>query len=291
MTFSAPHDVVRDCVARALGEDLDAVGDLTAALLDQEALGELVIRSREVGVIAGQACVVETFAQLDASVVVDVVSDDGSRVEPGQVITRISGRLCVILTGERTALNFLGHLSGVASATAAMVEIVRAVAPETKVLDTRKTTPGLRVLEKAAVRAGGGTHHRMNLSDALLIKDNPLGFLSIAEAVERAQTLWPGKAIEVEVEDLAQLTEAAHAGATSVLLDNMSPDQAKEATVLARSLNPGLLVEVSGGITLENAAAYAAAGVDLISSGALTHSIKNLDLGLDVLGPESAKGR
>jgi nicotinate-nucleotide pyrophosphorylase (carboxylating) len=280
--MSAPHSVVRDAVRRALREDLEPLGDLTASLLDDSAQGRLAIATRQRGVIAGQDCVVETFWQLDPSIEVEVLADDGSLVEPGELVTRISGPLAPILTGERTALNFLGHLSGVATQTRAMVDAVAAVSSTTRVLDTRKTTPGLRSLEKAAVRAGGGTNHRANLSDAILIKDNHLGSMTIAEAISRAKASWPGRNVEVECDTLAQLEEAAKAGATSVLLDNMSPEQALEATKLARSLAPSMLVEVSGGVTLESAADYARAGVDLISSGALTHSVRCLDLGLDL---------
>ena len=194
----------------------------------------------------------------------------------------MTGLLAPILSAERTALNFLGHLSGVATATARVVAAVEAVSTTTRVLDTRKTTPGLRSLEKAAVRAGGGRNHRANLSDAILLKDNHLGAISIDEAVRRAKDRWPGRNVEVECDSIEQVVEAATAEATSVLLDNMSPAEAGEAATLARSIHPGILVEVSGGITLETVAAFAAVGVDLISVGALTHSAPNLDLGLDL---------
>ena len=162
-----------------------------------------------------------------------------------------------------------------------MVAAVRAVAPGVRVLDTRKTTPGLRSLEKAAVRAGGGTNHRANLSDAVLLKDNHLGALSITEAVAEAKRRWPGRNVEVECDTLDQVREAASARATSVLLDNMDPGTAAQAATLAKELFAEILVEVSGGITLETAPAYAQAGVDLLSMGALTHSSPTLDLGLD----------
>ena len=209
------------------------------------------------------------------------MGDDGGRVAPGDVVARVNGPMHAILSAERTALNFLGHLSGIATQTAAMVAAVREVSASTRVLDTRKTTPGLRGLEKAAVRAGGGTNHRVNLSDAVLIKDNHLGVIGITEAVHKAKALWPGRNVEVECDVLDQVKEAAEAGATSVLLDNMTPAQAGEAASLARSIAPTMLIEVSGRITIDNAAAYAAVGVDLISSGSLTHSVRSLDLGLD----------
>ena len=282
MIVPAPISVVREAVARALAEDLEPLGDLTAALIDEDARASLVIASREAGVIAGTDCVVEAFAQLDARVEVSIVTPDGTVVRPGDVVARVSGPMRSILSSERTALNFLGHLSGVATQTASVVAAVRAVSPTVLILDTRKTTPGLRSLEKAAVRAGGGTNHRANLSDAVLIKDNHLGALSITEAVGRARSMWPGRNVEVECDTEAQVREAAAAGASSVLLDNMTPAQASKAAELARSVAPAILVEVSGGITEATAPAYAAAGVDLISLGSLTHSVRNLDLGLDL---------
>ncbi len=282
MIVPAPISVVREAVARALAEDLEPLGDLTAALIDEDARASLVIASREAGVIAGTDCVVEAFAQLDARVEVSIVTPDGTAVRPGDVVARVSGPMRSILSSERTALNFLGHLSGVATQTASVVAAVRAVSPTVLILDTRKTTPGLRSLEKAAVRAGGGTNHRANLSDAVLIKDNHLGALSITEAVGRARSMWPGRNVEVECDTEAQVREAAAAGASSVLLDNMTPAQASKAAELARSVAPAILVEVSGGITEATAPAYAAAGVDLISLGSLTHSVRNLDLGLDL---------
>jgi nicotinate-nucleotide pyrophosphorylase (carboxylating) len=281
--MDAPRRTVVEAVERALAEDLEPLGDLTASLLDPDATGTLVVATREPGVIAGQDCAVEAFAQIDPTLVVEVVAPDGSTVEPGDVILRVTGRLAPILTAERTALNFLGHLSGIATATRRVVEAVAAVSSTTTVLDTRKTTPGLRSLEKAAVRSGGGRNHRANLSDAILIKDNHLGGISITEAVTRAKASWPGRFVEVECDEAAQAVEAARSGATAVLLDNMTPDEAGRVAALARAEAPGILVEVSGGITLDTAPAYAGAGIDLLSVGALTHSAMRLDLGLDLI--------
>lgn len=288
--MDTPHHLVVNAVRLALAEDLEPLGDLTASLLDPETTGTLVVVAREAGVVAGQACAVEAFAQVDPSIAVTVVAPDGTRLAPGDVLLRVSGRLAPILTAERTALNFLGHLSGVATATRAVVDAVAAVSSTTTVLDTRKTTPGLRSLEKAAVRAGGGRNHRANLSDAILIKDNHLGGLSITEAVNRARAAWPGRFVEVECDDPAQAIEAATAGATAILLDNMTPAEAGEAAILARSIAPGILVEVSGGITIMTAPAYAAAGIDLLSVGALTHSSPRLDLGLDLVDDPTPEG-
>jgi nicotinate-nucleotide pyrophosphorylase (carboxylating) len=285
VTLGPPASAVREAVARALAEDLEPLGDLTAALIDPAVQARLVIAARQAGVIAGMDCVLEAFAQVDPALEVRVMAGDGTAVAPGEVVADVHGAMRSILSAERTALNFLGHLSGVATQTAAAVAAVSAVAQEVRVLDTRKTTPGLRALEKAAVRAGGGTNHRASLSDAVLIKDNHLGALGIAEAVERARALWPGRNVEVECDTVEQVAEAARARATSVLLDNMTPEEARDAAALARSIHPEVLVEVSGGITVETAPAYAAAGVDLISLGSLTHSVENLDFGLD-LTPE-----
>ena len=289
MPVPATRAAIVAAVTRALAEDLEPLGDLTAALIDPATTATLIIAARQHGVIAGQDCAVEAFAQMDPAIEVHVDAPDGTVVAPGDVVTTVRGPMAAILSAERTALNFLGHLSGIATQTAAVVAAVRAVSATTRVLDTRKTTPGLRALEKAAVRAGGGTNHRANLSDAVLIKDNHLGALEITDAVARAATLWPGRTIEVECDTLDQVIEAARAGATSVLLDNMSPDEAAHAATVARAESPGILVEVSGGITLATAPAYAAAGVDLISLGALTHSVTTLDLGLDLTRHEGGE--
>ena len=288
--MDVPRRTVTDAVARALAEDLEPLGDLTASLLDQDATAMLVVVAREPGVVAGQDCAVEAFAQVDPTITAEVLAPDGSLLVPGDVLLRVTGRLAPILTAERTALNFLGHLSGVATATRAVVDAVAAVSPTTTVLDTRKTTPGLRSLEKAAVRAGGGRNHRANLSDAILIKDNHLGGISITEAVTRARAAWPGRFVEVECDTPEQAVEAGIAGATAVLLDNMTPEQAGATAVRARAASPAILVEVSGGITLTTAAAYAAAGVDLLSVGALTHSSPRLDLGLDLVRDTTPEG-
>ena len=196
-----------------------------------------------------------------------------------------------ILTAERTALNFLGRLSGVATLTAQFVSAAHDSNPSVAVLDTRKTTPGLRVLEKAAVRAGGGTSHRSGLSDAVLVKDNHLAGTSIADAVRRARALWPGRMVEIECDALDQVAQAARAGADAVLLDNMDPGTVVEAIAVAHMDAPGpILTEVSGGVTLATIGAYAAAGPDRISVGALTHSAPVLDLGLDLIWTKAGTG-
>ena len=277
-----PRAAVVDAVTRAIAEDVLPLGDLTAGLIAADRRAAVDVVSRAHGVMAGRACAVEAFAQIDAAVTVTWLVPDGSTVAPGTVVAAVEGPLRSILTAERTALNFLGHLSGVATLTRAYVEVVRAANPATRVLDTRKTTPGLRALEKAAVRAGGGHNHRGNLSEAVLVKDNHLDGTTIAEAVHRAGAMWPGRMVEVECDRLDQVDQAIAAGATVLMLDNMGPDLVAEAVARVRAAGSTALVEVSGGVTLESAPALAAAGADLLSAGALTHSAPVLDLGLDL---------
>jgi nicotinate-nucleotide pyrophosphorylase (carboxylating) len=274
--------VVAEAVARALAEDLLPLGDLTAALVPAEATAHLAIVSRSAGVVAGRACALEAFRQVDPTLEVRWRIGDGGAVVPGDHVAEVVGPLRSILTAERTVLNFLGHLSGVATLTRRYVDAVRAANPATRVLDTRKTTPGLRALEKAAVRAGGGHNHRGSLSDAVLVKDNHLAGLSIGAAVARAKDLWPGRMVEVECDHPAQVDEAVAAGATVIMLDNMTSEEVAGCVSRLRAAGVDTLVEVSGGVTLETAPGLAAAGADLISVGALTHSAPVLDLGFDL---------
>jgi nicotinate-nucleotide pyrophosphorylase (carboxylating) len=243
--------------------------------------------AREGGRIAGVACAHEVFTQVDPALEVNWAHRDGAAVEPGWVIGSVSGPLAPILTAERTALNFLGHLSGIATLTAAYVAAA-AEGGAAQVWDTRKTNPGLRTLEKAAVRAGGGRNHRGNLSDWILLKDNHLAGLSISEAVARCSDLWPARTIHIECDRIDQMTEAIEAGAHAVLLDNMSADEVRACVVEAERLAGGArrcVLEVSGGVTLETIADYAATGVDLISIGRITNSAPVLDIGLDIGHP------
>lgn len=275
--FDAPITALREAAARALAEDLGVLGDLTStALIPADAAGSGRFVARRPGVLAGTAVATEVFAQLDPAVTVAWAAADGVVLEAGQEVGAVTGPLRSLLTGERSALNFLGHLSGIATLTRAYVE---ATGGQSRIRDTRKTTPGLRALEKAAVRAGGGSNHRGNLSDAVLIKDNHLRHCTVAEAVGRARTRWPGAVVEVECDTLDQLLEAKAAGADLALLDNMTPEEVAKAVVLADGAVP---LEVSGRVTLETVAAYAAAGADLISVGALTHSAPVLDIALDL---------
>jgi nicotinate-nucleotide pyrophosphorylase (carboxylating) len=279
-----PMQAVRAAVRAALAEDLGGLGDLSAALVPSAKTASLAIVARQAGVIAGELCAKEAFGLLDDGLKVLWHLPDGSSVAAGGLVAEVAGTLRSILTAERTVLNFLGRLSGVATLTRRYVDAVGSVNQTTRVLDTRKTTPGLRALEKAAVRAGGGHNHRFGLFDAVLIKDNHLAGLGIADAVERARAMWPGRAVEIECDRIEQVEEACRAAASAVLLDNMSVEQAAACVELVGGLRPdgSTLVEVSGGVTVQSAPRYAAVGVDLISVGALTHSAPALDLGLDL---------
>ncbi len=281
-----PSHAVRAAVALALAEDLTPLGDLTSALLPAGATAVADFIPRQDGVLAGTACGAEAFAQLDPAVEVVWAAADGDLVTAGQVVGTVSGPMASVLTGERTALNFLCHLSGVATFTRRFADAAAAGGPA-RIWDTRKTTPGLRMLQKAAVRAGGAVNHRGNLSDWVMFKDNHLAVLGIAEAVALAKATWPGRLVHVEATNLDELTQALEAGADAVLLDNMTPEKASEAVALAESWAGGHggrrpLLECSGGITIETAAAYAATGVDLLSTSQITQSAPALDIGLDL---------
>jgi nicotinate-nucleotide pyrophosphorylase (carboxylating) len=275
--FDPPRATVRALVALALAEDLGVLGDITSvACIADDAEGRARFVARTEGVVAGTAAAAETFHQVDALLSVRWRIADGGAVEAGDEIGSVEGPLRSILTGERVALNFMTHLSGVASLTR---RFVRATHGRARILDTRKTLPGLRAFEKAAVRAGGGFNHRESLSDAVLIKDNHLVGLGVTGAIERARSRWPNRIVEVECDSLEQVAEAKSAGPDIVLLDNMTPDLVRQAVAL---LGGSAQIEVSGTVPLELVGAYADAGADYISVGALTHSARVLDIGLDV---------
>lgn len=271
--------LIDDAVRRALAEDLGDIGDITTdsvILPDRQAVA--VVAARKAGVVAGLPVAMRVFQIVDETLHLTPRLADGAHVVPGAILMEISGTARSLLKAERVALNFLGHLSGVATATG---EIAAAIAhTKTKVCCTRKTTPGLRALEKYAVRCGGGVNHRMGLFDAVLIKDNHIAAAGgVTQAIERAKAgTSRGIKLEVEVDNLAQLDEAMAVGVDQILLDNMSSDQLKEAVarVAGRAVT-----EASGSITRATAAAIAEAGVDLISVGWITHSAPCLDLGLD----------
>ena len=269
----------------ALDEDLRLGPDVTTlTTVPADAHGTAEVVSRQEGVISGvdaALAAVRTLAgRLGTAVEAEVVTPDGTHVQPGDTVLRLAGPIQTLLTAERTLLNFLGQLSGVATATAQWVAAVEGTGA--RIRDTRKTVPGLRALQKAAVVHGGGVNHRMALGDAALIKDNHVAAAgSVRAAFEAVKAAAPEIPVEVECDTIAQVREAIEVGAQLVLLDNMSPDSMREAVNLCRPA--GVKTEASGGLTLDTARAVAATGVDYISIGALTHSAKVLDLGLDLL--------
>lgn len=277
MVSSKPE--LDEVVAQALREDLGPSGtDITTrSIVDLELKGEAVIVARQPGVLAGVEVAVRVFELMRPACEYRAPLVDGARVQSGDEVAHISGPLASLLTAERTALNFLQRLSGIATITRRYADAL-APYPMVTLLDTRKTTPGLRLLERAAVRAGGGHNHRDGLWDAILIKDNHVAAAGgVRPAIERARRA--GMAIEVEVENLDQLQEALSAGAEIVLLDNMTPELMRRAVEITAARAK---LEASGGMTLEGAVAAAKAGVDRISVGALTHSAPALDLSLEV---------
>ncbi len=285
MTPDLPDALVRPVVEAALAEDLGRAGDVTAALLDADARLALAFVARRPGVAAGLACARLAIHALDPAARFEAVVADGDALAPGEVLARVEGNARAMLSAERTALNLVGRLSGVATLTAAYVRAVEGTGA--RILDTRKTTPGLRALEKHAVRCGGGTNHRFGLDDAILIKDNHVAACGgVAEALRRARSTagWL-TAVEVEVDRLDQLDEAWPFTPDVVLLDNLPPDALREAVRRrdAAGLKGRTRLEASGGVSLETVRALAETGVDGISVGALTHSAPVLDIGLDAL--------
>ncbi|MBC2884457.1 carboxylating nicotinate-nucleotide diphosphorylase [Ochrobactrum sp. CM-21-5] len=271
--------IVEPLVRAALLEDLGLAGDVTSnAVVPEDHRSAMLFSLRQPGTVAGLDVAETAFRLVDPDVRFERVARDGDALEKGAMVARVSGFSRSILAGERTALNFLGHLSGVATATTGLVKAVQGT--KAAIVCTRKTMPGLRALQKYAVRAGGGMNHRFALYDAVLIKDNHIAVAgSVREAIERAKTgAGHMVKIEVEVDTLEQLDEAMSVGVDAVLLDNMTPDQLREAVGI---IDRRAISEASGGITPQTVAAVAASGVDLISVGWTTHSAPNLDIGLD----------
>ena len=277
-----PTIMIEPLVRAALLEDLGRAGDITTdAIVPAEARAATALVARQPGVVAGLDLALLAFRLVDPAIETTVERGDGSRVAPGDVIATVAGPARGILTAERVALNFLCHLSGVASATADIADAIRA--HRTRVTCTRKTMPGLRALQKYAVRVGGGSNHRFGLDDAVLIKDNHVAVAGgIKPAIARARAaIGHLVKIEVEVDNLAQLEEALAIGVDAVLLDNMSPETLRRAVAM---VDRRAITEASGRITPQTAPAIAASGVDLISVGWLTHSAPVLDIGLDYRG-------
>ncbi|MBY0227888.1 MAG: carboxylating nicotinate-nucleotide diphosphorylase [Gemmataceae bacterium] len=283
----AETDACRALLRLALQEDLGTAGDLTSlAVVPASMQGAAAFVARSPGVLAGLEAARLTFAAVDASVAFETRLEDGAKLSKGSGIATVRGPMRSILTAERTALNFLQRLSGVATQTARYAEMVAGL--PVKLLDTRKTTPGWRLLEKHAVRMGGGANHRMGLHDGILVKDNHLAGLGVAdrrsqieEAVRRSRAAFPGVPVEVEVDTLEQLDAALAMRPEIVLLDNMGPDLLREAVRRRDAASPAVKLEASGGVTLDTLRAIAETGVDRVSVGALTHSAVALDIGLD----------
>jgi len=271
----------RELVARALLEDLGS-GDVTAeAVVPEDATGRATITQKEPGVLFGLDVAAEVFRQTGAGKLEDRAEEKEWRDEVPAAVAVVGGPARALLAAERTALNLLCHLAGVATLTARFVREVDGT--DVRILDTRKTTPGLRALEKAAVAAGGGTNHRMGLYDAILIKENHTALAGgVGEAVRRAQQAKPELPIEVECRDLDEVREAAEAGADRLLLDNMGAVRLREAVGAAREEGNGPELEASGGITLAKVRDIAETGVDFVSVGALTHSAPALDLSMTI---------
>jgi nicotinate-nucleotide pyrophosphorylase (carboxylating) len=272
-----------EIIDRALAEDL-VKGDVTTdALIPADRRGTGLIVAKKEGILAGINIAKQVFHRVDPELKVEVLLEDGAGVKPGSKVANVSGSIASILAAERVALNFLQRLSGIASETKRYVEAVKGL--PVRIMDTRKTTPGLRSLEKHAVKVGGGENHRMNLGDGILIKDNHLAALrsqglNIKQIVARARQNSPQRLpVEVEVATASEALEAAEAEADIVMLDNMSLEDMRKAV---KSIHGRALIEASGGITLDNVRAVAETGVDFISIGALTHSVTALDISLEL---------
>ena len=282
LAFTRPPSalLIEPQVRAALAEDLGRAGDITSDLtIAANQILEARLVARKAGRIAGLIAAEAAFRLLDPALVFTVAKPDGSAIDAGALLATISGPARSILAAERVALNFLGHLSGVATATAALVEAVKGT--KARIICTRKTLPNLRILQKYAVRCGGGFNHRLGLDDAVLIKDNHIAAAGgIAPALERVRAgLGHMTKIEIEVDNLAQLEEALSLGADTILLDNMTLEVLKRAVALTKGR---AVLEASGNVSLQTVRAIAESGVDTISSGAITHSAVNLDIGLDI---------
>ncbi len=282
LEFSRPPAalLIEAQIRQALEEDLGRSGDVTSDLtIAASQMGSARLAARKPGRIAGLVAAGIAFQLIDPGLKFDVLVPDGSPAEAGAILATVSGPVRAILTAERVALNFAGHLSGVATATAALVEAVKGT--KARIVCTRKTLPNLRILQKYAVRCGGGFNHRFGLDDAVLIKDNHIAAAGgIAPVLARVRAgLGHMAKVEIEVDTLAQLEEALSLGADTILLDNMLPDDLKRAVALT---DGRAVLEASGNITLQTIRAIAESGVDYISSGAITHSAVNLDIGLDL---------
>lgn len=279
MTLQADH-----LIMEALKEDISSEDVSTNAVMREAVTGEVELICRQEGILAGLEVFRRVFELLDPGTTAEFFCKDGDAVYAGQLLGKVRGDIRVLLSGERVALNYLQRMSGIATYTHSAAELLKG--SRTKLLDTRKTTPNMRIFEKYAVRVGGGYNHRYNLSDGVLLKDNHIGAAGgVAEAVKMAREYAPFvRKIEVEVENLDMVREAVEAGADIIMLDNMSPDEMREAI---RIIGGRAQTECSGNVTRENIASLAELGVDFISSGALTHSAPILDISMKNLHPVS----
>lgn len=277
-----PLQTVKNAVKLALEEDLEFLGDLTASLITEKIMAEGCFIAKQEGIIAGTLAAIETFREVDVSLEVSFVKTDGQKVDSGEQFGFVKGSIKSILTGERVALNFLGYLSGIATTSNKYVTVAKAANPNVEIIDTRKTIPGLRSLAKAAVRAGGAKNHRANLSDGILIKDNYLSLMSMQSLVKQARLLWPYRFVEVECDNIEQVKLAIDLEVDVIMLDNMSITEAGTSIDLIRNSGKNMIIEISGGINLDNLAEFAKLGPDFISVGAITHSVKSLDISLDI---------
>ena len=276
--------IVREAAARAVGEDVGPDDVTSRAFIGEEAMAMGVLVAREDCVLAGMDVAEAVFREVDGRLVWETLIQDGQKVGPNQSVAKVRGSARSVLTGERCALNFLQRLSGVATQTA---EYVRAVAgTRTKILDTRKTTPGLRALERQAVRLGGGVNHRAGLYDGYLVKENHLSLVNserLPELIQQARASHPDLALVVEADSLELAMKLLLLPVDRILVDNLTADQVREIVKVKRSRSLGIEIEASGGVTLERAQALSQAGVDFISVGKLTHSARSIDFSLDLI--------
>ena len=274
---------IEELVDRTLAEDLGWGDVTTEAIIPAELTGKASMMAKARGMLAGIEVARLVFCRVDPAVQFDIIIPEGSGIQPGDLIAKLEGKVASILKGERTALNFLQRLSGIATETSRYVEAIKGL--DSRIVDTRKTTPGMRALEKYAVRVGGGHNHRLHLGDGVLIKDNHLAALrsqglAMKDIISRARERAPfNLKVEVEVRTAQEAVEAVEAGADIVMLDNMGLEEMRQA---ARLVKGRALLEASGGITLDNVRRVAETGVDLISVGALTHSTRSLDISLEM---------
>ncbi len=274
---------IEELVDRTLAEDLGWGDVTTEAIIPAELTGKASMVAKARGMLAGIEVARLVFCRVDPSVQFDIIISEGSGIQPGDLIAKLEGKVASILKGERTALNFLQRLSGIATETSRYVEAIKGL--DSRIVDTRKTTPGMRLLEKHAVRVGGGHNHRLHLGDGVLIKDNHLAALrsqglAMKDIISRARERAPfNLKVEVEVRTAQEAVEAVEAGADIVMLDNMGLEEMRQAVQLVKGR---ALLEASGGITLDNVRRVAETGVDLISIGALTHSTRSLDISLEM---------